>query len=194
MSPVYLDHNATSVVRPQARAAVMAMLDQGGNPSSIHASGRAARKVLEQARERVSDLVSAVAGSVTFTSGGTEANALALHSAVSSGLDRILVGATEHDAVWENARASGLPLMTLAVNAQGIVDLPALQVALDQPGKALVCLMLANNETGAIHPVAEAADLVRTAGGWLHVDAVQAAGKIGTDFSALGADRCKWMA
>jgi cysteine desulfurase len=188
MSPVYLDHNATSVVRPQARAAVMAMLDQGGNPSSIHASGRAARRVLEQARERVSDLVSAVAGSVTFTSGGTEANALALHSAVSSGLDRILVGATEHDAVWENARASGLPLMTLAVNAQGIVDLPALQVALDQPGKALVCLMLANNETGAIHPVAEAADLVRTAGGWLHVDAVQAAGKIGTDFSALGAD------
>ncbi len=188
MSPVYLDHNATSVVRPQARAAVMAMLDQGGNPSSIHASGRAARRVLEQAREQVSGLVSAVAGSVTFTSGGTEANALALHSAVSSGLDRILVGATEHDAVWENARASGLPLMTLAVNAQGIVDLPALQVALDQPGKALVCLMLANNETGAIHPVAEAADLVRTAGGWLHVDAVQAAGKIGTDFSALGAD------
>jgi cysteine desulfurase len=188
VSPVYLDHNATSVVRPQARAAVMAMLDQGGNPSSIHTSGRAARRVLEQAREQVSGLVSAVAGSVTFTSGGTEANALALHSAVSSGLDRILVGATEHDAVWENAQASGLPVTTLAVNAQGIVDLPALQVALDQPGKALVCLMLANNETGVIHPVAQAADLVRPAGGWLHVDAVQAAGKIGTDFSALGAD------
>ncbi|MDH4384284.1 MAG: cysteine desulfurase family protein [Caulobacter sp.] len=188
MNPVHLDHNATSVVRPQARAAVMAMLDQGGNPSSIHASGRAARRVLEQAREQVSGLISAVAGSVTFTSGGTEANALALHSAVSSGLDRILVGATEHDAVWENAQASGLPVTTLAVNAQGVIDLPALAEALDLPGRALVCLMLANNETGVVHPIAQAADLVRPAGGWLHVDAVQAAGKIGTDFSALGAD------
>ncbi|NBU28707.1 MAG: aminotransferase class V-fold PLP-dependent enzyme, partial [Caulobacteraceae bacterium] len=165
MKPVYLDHNATSVLRPQARDAVLAMLDQGGNPSSFHAFGRSARRVLESSRDQVSGLVGTVAGSVTFTSGGTEANALAIHSAAATGIERILVGATEHDAVWENAQASGLPVSTLAVNAGGAVDLQALAAALDQPGRALVCVMLANNETGVIHPVAEAANLVRAAGG-----------------------------
>jgi len=188
MSPVYLDHNATSALRPQARDAVLTMLDQGGNPSSIHAAGRNARRVLERSREQVAGLVGAVAGSLTFTSGGTEASALAIQSAAATGVERILVGATEHDAVWENAQASGLPVATLAVDDQGIVDLPSLQAALELPGRALVCLMLANNETGVLHPVVQAADPVRAAGGWLHVDAVQAAGKIGMTFGALGAD------
>jgi cysteine desulfurase len=100
----------------------------------------------------------------------------------------LLLGGTEHDAVWENAQATGLPVTTLAVTAEGVIDLSELQAALDLPGRALVCLMLANNETGVIHPVTRAAELVRAAGGWLHVDAVQAAGKIEIAFSELGAD------
>ena len=188
MSSVYLDHNATSVLRPQARDAVLAMLDQGGNPSSIHASGRNARRVLERSREQVAGLVGAIAGSLTFTSGGTEANALAIQSAAAVGVEHALLCGTEHDAVWENAQATGLPVTTLAVTAEGVIDLSELQAALDLPGRALVCLMLANNETGVIHPVARAAELVRAAGGWLHVDAVQAAGKMEIAFSELGAD------
>jgi len=125
---------------------------------------------------------------VVFVSGGTEANALAIESAVQGGVERIIVGATEHDAVLENARAAGVPLEVWPVDGDGVADLAWLADSLQRGSRALVCLMLANNETGAIQPVAEAAQLVRNAGGWLHVDAVQAAGKVAIDFSQLGAD------
>ena len=185
---IYLDHNATSPVRPEAKAAVLRALDVGGNPSSVHAAGRAARSLIETARAQVADLVGVVPGSVTFTSGGTEANALAIESAVAAGYDRILLGATEHGAVAENVKAVGVPVTVWPVDANGVADLDWLRAELAKGGKPFICLMLANNETGVIQPVAEASALVREAGGWLHVDAVQAAGKVAIDFTALGAD------
>lgn len=185
---IYLDYNATAKVRPEAIAAVTRALEAGGNPSSVHAAGRAARATVETARGDVARLVGAAPAALTFTSGGTEANALAIESAKLAGFGRIILGATEHDGVVENARATDLPIETCPVDGRGLADLGWLGDALKAGPPALVCLMLANNETGVIHPVAAAAALVRAAGGWLHVDAVQAAGKIPVDFAALGAD------
>jgi cysteine desulfurase len=185
---LYLDYNATAPIRPEARDALLRALEAPANPSSVHAAGRAARDVVERARASVAALVGVPPGSITFVSGGTEANALAIESAKAAGFTRIVVGATEHDAVVETAKASGLPVETWPVDANGVAHLPWLDADLKAPGRALVCLMLANNETGVIQPVAQAAALVRAADGWLHVDAVQAAGKVAIDFSALGAD------
>jgi len=182
---VYLDYNATAPMRPEAKDALLRVLESPANPSSVHAAGRAARDVVERARAEVGALVGVLAGSVTFVSGGTEANALAIQSAK---VDRVIISAVEHDAVTETAKASGLPVEILPVDGNGVADLQWLAQALEAPGKALVCLMLANNETGVIQPVAQASALVRAHDGLLHVDAVQAAGKIAVDFSALGAD------
>ncbi len=157
---------------------MLAALDAVGNPSSVHAAGRGARRVLEDARDR---LARRFGGDVVFTSGGTEADALAIH-ALGHGR-RVLIGATEHDAV----RAARADAETLPVDGDGRLDLPALEAAL-AGGPALVCLQLANNETGTIQPVAAAAALCRRHGARLHVDAVQAAGRIPTDLRALGAD------
>jgi cysteine desulfurase len=185
---VYLDYNATAPVRPEAKAAVLAAMDILGNPSSVHAGGRQARALVETSRATVADLVGVKPASITFTSGGTEANALAIESAVLAGYDRIILGATEHSAVAENARAASAGIEVWPVLPDGRADLDWLRDALGKPGRALVCLMLANNETGVVQPVEEAAQLVREAGGWLHVDAVGALGKIAVDFNALGCD------
>ncbi|MDR7114237.1 cysteine desulfurase family protein [Caulobacter sp. BE254] len=185
---IYLDYNATAPIRPEARDAVLRAFEAAGNPSSVHASGRAARDIIETARAQVAALVGVVAGSVTFVSGGTEANALAIGSAAFAGFNRIIVSEGEHDAVLETAAASGLQVLKMPLDADGVARLDWLEEALSDEGRALVCLMLANNETGVIQPVAQAAALVRAADGWLHVDAVQAAGKVAIDFSALGAD------
>ena len=189
---VYLDHNATAVVRPQARAAMAHALEHVGNPSSIHAAGRAARALVETARDRVAALIAAPASTVVFTSGGTEANALAIESAVAAGSRRLIVSAIEHDSIQETARVQGVSVEALPVSAEGEADLSWLRTRLaawdPADGKPFVALMLANNETGVIQPVAEAAELVRAADGWLHVDAIQAAGKIAIDSRALGAD------
>jgi cysteine desulfurase len=185
---IYLDYNASAPLRPEAREAMLRAFDLGGNPSSVHAGGRAARDLVETTRAQVAALVGVVAGSVTFVSGGTEANALAIQSAAFAGFSRIIVSAGEHDAVTGTAAASGLPVEVMPIDGDGVADLDWLRTALCTPGRALVCLMLANNETGVIQPVAEASALVRDADGWLHVDAVQAAGKIAVDFTALGAD------
>ena len=185
---IYLDYNATAPIRPEARESVLRAFDLAGNPSSVHASGRAARDLVETARKQVGELVGVVAGSVTFVSGGTEANALAIDSAVASGVKRLVVSAIEHDAVVETAAASGVAVEVLPVDEHGVADLSKLTELLAGEGRTLVCLMLANNETGVIQPVAQASAIVRAADGLLHVDAVQAAGKIAIDFSALGAD------
>jgi cysteine desulfurase len=185
---IYLDYNATAPIRPEARDAVLRAFDLAGNPSSVHASGRAARDLVETARAQVAALVGVVPGSVTFVSGGTEANALAIGSAAFAGFNRIIISEGEHDAVLETAAASGLQVLKMPLDADGVARLDWLEEALSDEGRALVCLMLANNETGVIQPVAQAAALVREADGWLHVDAVQAAGKIAIDFTALGAD------
>jgi cysteine desulfurase len=185
---IYLDYNATAPVRPEARDAVLRAFETAGNPSSVHASGRAARDIVETARAQVAALVGVVAGSVTFVSGGTEANALAIGSAAFAGFNRIIVSEGEHDAVLETAAASGLQVLKMPLDADGVARLDWLEEALSDEGRALVCLMLANNETGVVQPAAQAAALVRAADGWLHVDAVQAAGKVAIDFTALGAD------
>ena len=185
---IYLDYNATAKVRPEAAAAIAEALAEGGNPSSVHAAGRAARARVEQARADIAALVGVAPAAVTFVSGGTEADALAIESALAAGCERIIVGATEHEAVAETAKASGALVEEWRVDRDGIADLAWLVRALDGGRRTLVCLMAANNETGVIQPVAAAAAAVRAAGGWLHVDAVQAAGKIPLDFETLGAD------
>ncbi len=185
---VYLDYNATAPLRPEAREALLRALESPANPSSVHAAGRAARDVVERARAQVGALVGVPAGSVTFVSGGTEANALAIESAKAAGVERLIISAIEHDAVTETAKASGLPVEILPVDNNGVADLEWLVQALENSGKTLVCLMLANNETGVIQPVEKASALIRAHDGLLHVDAVQATGKIAVDFSALGAD------
>ena len=184
---VYLDYNATAPIRAEAQQAVQCALAIGGNPSSVHAAGRLARGAVETARAHVGRLVGVTSAAVTFTSGGTEANALAISSAVANGIGRIIVGATEHDAVRASAEATGAQVVVWPVDARGVADLDWLEANLAGE-KTLVCLMSANNETGVIQPVVAAARLVREAGGWLHVDAVQSAGKHPLDFTGLGAD------
>jgi cysteine desulfurase len=165
--PLYLDANATEPLRPEARRAAIEALDLAGNPSSVHAAGRAARRALEDAREALAARFGVGPGEVVLTAGGTEANALAV-----AGLGRgrrVLVGATEHAAVLA---AAGPGAASVPVRPDGTADLDA---------PALVCLMAANNETGVLHPLAEAAALCRARGALLHVDAVQAAGRVALD-------------
>lgn len=192
MTGVYLDYNATAPVRPEAAEAVACALAIGGNPSSVHAAGRTARAAVEKARRQVAELVGVVPGSVTFTSGGTEANALAVQSAVAAGARRLIVGATDHPSLVEGASATGVWVELWPVGRDGWADLGWLKSRLAdwkaEDGRPFVALSLANNETGVIQPVAPVAEIVRAANGWLHVDAVQAAGKITIDFTALGAD------
>ncbi len=178
----YLDANATEPLRPAAREAMLDALELTGNPSSVHSAGRTARRLLEDAREILTSRFGGQPEDLVFTSGGTEADALAIHAA--SPGRRIVVGATEHDAVL--AACPGA--VTVPVDADGIIDLAALAELLEQGAPALVCLMLANNETGTIQPIAAAATLCRRHNAWLHVDAVQAAGRIGCNLTGLGAD------
>ena len=191
-SGIYLDYNATAPLRPAVREAMVRAWDVSGNPSSVHATGRAARAIVEQARSEVAALIGGMVSTVVFTSGGTEANALAIESAVAAGAKRLIIGAIEHESVLETAKASGMAVEILPVTSEGIVDLAWLKARLDSwdlaDGKPFVALMLANNETGILQPVLEASVLVRAADGWLHVDAVQAAGKIDVDSRVLGAD------
>lgn len=177
----YLDANATEPLRPAARAALLAALAVTGNPASVHAAGRAARAVLEGAREAIATRLGAAPANIVFTSGGTEADALAVH-ALGAGR-RLIIGATEHDAI----RAACPDAAVLPVDGAGVADLDRLRTLLAD-GAALVCLMLANNETGVLHPIREAARLCRSAGALLHVDAVQAAGRMAIDLAELGAD------
>ena len=185
-APVYLDYNATAPVRPEAAAAVADALAATGNPSSVHRFGRAARKRVEDAREQVAALIGAAPGEIVFTGGGTEANALALAGA---GRRRVLVSAIEHDSVLAAAAALDPAAPRIPAKRDGTVDLEALDRLLASRGaETIVSVMLANNETGAIQPVAEIAKRARAAGALVHCDAIQAAGKIPVDMRALGAD------
>ena len=189
MSRTYLDYNATAPLRVEAREALVAALDIG-NPSSVHEEGRKARALVETARADVAALVSAPAETVIFTSGGTEACnlALGLRQAPAGEIKRLLVSAIEHSAVLAAAEESVLPVELLPVTADGVVDMAALDAALQDETPALVCVMLANNETGTIQPIAEIAAKTRAHGSLLFCDAVQAAGKMPIDIFALGVD------
>ncbi len=183
---VYLDHNATSPVRPEAADAVMAALAGGGNPSSVHQHGRAARARVEQARQIIARSICARAEDLIFTSGGTEANNLALHAAKTLGATRVIVSAIEHDAVRAAAAASGLAIEVWPVAMDGRARLDWLEQRLATAGdeKILFALMAANNETGVIQPYAEAGRMIAEAGHLYLIDAVQMTGKAPFDFAA----------
>jgi len=172
MNSLDLDANATEPLRPTARHALLEALALGGNPSSIHGGGRAARRLIEAARRAVADRFGAAAGDIIFTSGGTEANALAIHGLAAG--RRVLVAATEHAAV----RAAAPEALVIPVLPDGRLDLMALERLLGQGGPALVCVMAANNESGVLHPLADVARICRAQGALLHVDAVQSAGRL----------------
>ena len=189
---IYLDWNATTSLRTEARQAMSDALDLPGNASSVHAEGREARKWIEGARAAVAKAIGAVPRNVVFTSGGTEANALALAPNLRRGtgpsVERLVVSAIEHASVLSGGRFPPEQIETVGVTSAGVVDLDRLRQLLRVSPPALVSVMLANNETGAIQPIADVAEIVHAAEGVLHVDAIQAFGKIPLDMAETGAD------
>jgi cysteine desulfurase len=189
---VYLDWNATTPLRPEARRAMAAAWEISGNPSSVHTEGRQARRLVEDARAAIAAAVGARPHDVVFASGGTEANALALTPGLRRGagqpVERLLVSAIEHASVLAGGRFPATSIGTIKATGSGLVDLNHLRALLAAGPPALVSVMLANNETGAVQPVSEIADVVHEAGGLLHVDAIQALGKIPIDINLLKAD------
>lgn len=191
--PIYLDHNATTPLDPRVLEAMLPYLSGPyGNASSVHRYGRAARDAIEAARVQVAALVGAEAAQVTFTSGATESNNLALKGLTEGRPPgRVLYGATEHPAILEAAeslRTHGWRVETIGIDRAGLVDWPAFEAQLARGPVRVAALMLANNETGVIQDCARAAHLVHAAGGLFHVDAVQAAGKLRVSFAETGAD------
>jgi cysteine desulfurase len=189
----YLDYNAMSPLRPEARAAALAALDAVGNPSSVHAEGRAARLIVENARTEVARLCGAAPRSVAFFSSATEAANTALNDRFGVGskeapLERLILGAGEHACVLRGGRFPASVVEIAPLGADGLVALDWIESALRRPGRALLALQAANNETGVIQPVAEASALVHAVGGRVFCDAVQLAGRMPCDLSALGAD------
>ena len=192
---IYLDHNATSPLRPGVAGAMARALDELiGNPSSVHAAGRRARAALEAARASVARLVGAAREEIVFTSGGTEGDNLAIRglaaAAAARGRRHVVTSALEHPAVTGSMAAlaaSGFEVTRLPAASDGTIAVADLQRALrDDTG--LVSLAAANHELGNVYPVAAFAAAARARGAWFHTDAVQAAGKIGLDFSAMGVD------
>lgn len=200
----YLDHNATTPVRPEVAAAIADALTLPGNPSSVHAEGRAARSAVETAREQVAALLGGKAANIVFTGSGSEANATLLSPGLmdcDGGRDCVRVPAslllhseTEHPCVRDGHRFPAGKVETIPVDRDGVIDLAWIEerlgrLASEDPGpRALVSVHLANNETGVIQPVAALSALVKRYGGLVHCDAVQAAGKIAIDINALGVD------
>jgi cysteine desulfurase len=189
----YFDWNATAPLRQEARAAMVTSLGLTGNASSVHAEGRAVRRLVELAREQVAGLAGAEAKNVTFTSGATEANMLALTPAIEIGgrkepRDRLFISAIEHPSVRSGGRFSADAVEELPVTGEGVVDLHALRSAIARAERPLISVMLANNETGVIQPISDIAAIVHAANGVLHVDAVQGPGRIACRIGELGAD------
>ncbi len=184
---VYLDHNATAPLRPEAKAAMSTALDVTGNPSSAHSEGRKARAVIEEARESVARLVGAKASEVVFTSGASESNAWVMAQPWST----IFVSGIEHESVLGPARANRAARIEFGADVNGVARAEMVAdhiLRRAAPGRAVVSLQLANNETGVLQPVAEIAAFGREHGLIMHSDAVQAAGRVDVDFHALGVD------
>ncbi|MCK1335213.1 cysteine desulfurase [Bradyrhizobium sp. 38] len=197
-SRIYLDWNATTPLRAEARSAMLAAYELIGNPSSVHAEGREARRLVEDARATLAAAVGALPRNVVFTSAGTEANALALSPGLRgpSGrpVERLLVSAIEHASVLAGGRFPADEIGQVRVTRSGVIDLDHLKALLSDGPPALVSIMAANNETGALQPAAEAAAIAHEARGLLHVDAIQALGKIPFDIKAMGADLATFSA
>lgn len=185
-SMIYLDYNATAPMRPSVVSGMAALLGEPLNTSSVHSTGQKAKKLLEDARSTIAQALSAFPNEVLFTASATEANNMVLRAFADS--HALLVSAVEHPSVGKLGKLLGAD--TLAVDANGVVKLDLLEAKLRALGdrKALISIMLANNETGVIQPIAEVAQLARTYGALVHTDAVQALGKIRIDWGLLGVD------
>ena len=184
--PIYLDYNATAPIKPEVVTAVSETMMLAGNPSSVHGFGRDVRKRIEDAREQIAALIGCSPPELVFTAGGTEANNTALSGA---GRRVLIVSAIEHPAVLRTAEAVAEEHIVLPVDGEGLLDMASLDKALAAHGpEALVSIMLANNETGVIQPVAEIAARATAAGALVHCDAVQAPGRIPVSFAGLGVD------
>jgi len=190
---IYLDNNATTPVAPECLDAMLACLRENhGNPSSKHRAGERAKQSVNEARAQVAGLLNAMPAEIVFTSGGTESNHLAILGALALNPDKhhVVTSAVEHPSTLSLLRhleTMGMRVTVLPVDAQGQLDLAALSQALT-PDTALVTLLWANNETGVLFPIEAAADIVKSGGALFHVDAVQAAGKIGIDLKQLPVD------
>jgi len=189
----YLDWNASARIYPQVIELMSKVLSDGGNASSVHQEGRCAHNHIEAAREQVAQLVNADPRSIVFTSGGSEANSLALSGLAGNGtIDRILISPVEHSSILASAQLEGVDLSSIAVNKDGIVDLKALETALKKAvvagQRVLVSIMWANNETGVIQPIEDIVRLAHAHAALVHCDGVQAAGKVPVDFTASGLD------
>ena len=184
-TPVYCDYNAGAPVRAEAAVAMSRAMAAGGNPSSVHSTGRRARALIEDAREKLATMLGASAENVVLTSGATEA----LHLApTSAGASSLIISAVEHDAVFEHATRGLKSQLIVPVDANGVIDLTALGALLAQaPKPAFVAVQLANNETGVIQPIARVSALCREHGALLLVDAAQAFGRIPVDIAGLDA-------
>jgi cysteine desulfurase len=190
---VYFDNNATTAVAPEVLEAMLPFLrEHYGNPSSPHEFARKPAMAVAKAREQVAAACGVAPASVVFTSGGTEGNAMAIHAALAARPTRkkIIFSAVEHAAVWgwrKRLASQGYTIRVAGVNRDGALNLDEFKSLLSEK-TALVCLMLANNETGIVYPVEQVAALAHEAGALVHTDAVQATGKIPVDFSRLGVD------
>jgi len=191
---VYLDWNATAPLRAEAQRAMAAAWEFVGNPSSVHVEGRRARRLVEEARAAIAAAIGASARNVIFTSGGTEANTLALTPGLYSGrgtpVRRLAVSAIEHPSVLAGGRFPAAAVSRIGVTPSGVIDFNHLESRLGEQGAGpiLVSIMAANNETGALQPIEQAAEMVHASGGLLHVDAIQVLGKLSFDINNMGAD------
>lgn len=187
---IYMDHNATTPLRPEARDAMVAALNGVGNPSSVHWHGRDMRARIEGARETVAQLVGTSPNGIVFTSGGTEANNMVM----GVDWDVIAVSSMEHESVLASAEKHGAELYLIPALPSGVIDLDALRYILQQARSAgderklLVSVQMVNNETGVVQPVSEAAAIARSFDASIHTDAVQAAGKLPIDIAKLDVD------
>ncbi|MGB7204168.1 MAG: cysteine desulfurase family protein [Anderseniella sp.] len=182
----YLDHNATSPLRPEARDAMIAAMDMAANASSVHREGRKAQALIETARDTIAKSLGVISPGVIFTSGGSES---CNHAIRGVNVDRVLVSSIEHPCVLEAAKASGKLTSLIPVDSNGIIDLAALDTLLrDGQGRALVSVMLANNETGVIQPIRDIVALAQKHDALVHTDCVQAFGKVPVNFGLLGVD------
>ncbi len=191
---IYFDHNATAPVKPEVIAETVRVMRDGGNPSSVHGVGRAARAVLEQSRNTIAEMLNCRPQKIIFTAGGTEANNMALNI---GDIDHIILSCTEHDSILQalqdsgrdSGRDSGKRLDILPVSENGLVAPDELRECLERArGNVLVSIMLANNETGVLQDIRQLARISHQAGAVFHTDAIQALGKIPVDFRDLGVD------
>lgn len=184
----YMDYNATGQVYPEVAEEMLRVLQQGGNPSSVHAVGRNAKKEVENARAAISGIVNCRARDIIFTGGGTEANNLALKGLLNQ--SSLIVAATEHDSIIAPSKTlKGIDVHMVPVDQNGLVDIAAYQSILQEHGEgALVSVMMANNETGVLQDIPNLTQMAHEHGALMHVDAIQAFAKLPLDFKELDVD------